>query len=175
MWRVLVGLHKEVQLSFMLVGHTKFAPDWCFGLLKQRLRKTSVGCLNDLQTVVEQSAKANLVQLAGDQNGQPIVPIHDWAAFLNPHFLKVKNIKTFHHFKLSCDTPGLVVAKTSASGMEQEIKMLHDGWNPHMTTLPAVIPPPGLPLVRQQYLFEKIRPYCPESVRDLVCPKPATT
>ena len=29
-WRVLSGLHQSVTMSFMLVGHTKFAPDWCF-------------------------------------------------------------------------------------------------------------------------------------------------
>ena len=34
--RVLVGLHKEIILSFLPVGHTKFSPDWCFGLLKQK-------------------------------------------------------------------------------------------------------------------------------------------
>ena len=27
-WCVLTGLHRTVRMSFMLVGHTKFAPDW---------------------------------------------------------------------------------------------------------------------------------------------------
>ena len=43
MWRVLTGLHKEVKISFLPVGHTKFAPDWCFGLLKQRFLRTKIG------------------------------------------------------------------------------------------------------------------------------------
>ena len=30
-WRVMSGLHKNITLSFLVVGHTKFAPDWCFG------------------------------------------------------------------------------------------------------------------------------------------------
>ena len=42
-WRVLTGLNKRIEISFMLVGHTKFAPDWCFGLVKQRFRRTRVG------------------------------------------------------------------------------------------------------------------------------------
>ena len=33
MQRVLVGLHKEIKVSFLPVGHTKFSPDWCFGHL----------------------------------------------------------------------------------------------------------------------------------------------
>ena len=36
LWRVLTGLHNNITLSFMIAGHTKFSPDWCFGLLKKR-------------------------------------------------------------------------------------------------------------------------------------------
>ena len=36
LWRVLAGLHNSITLSFMISGHTKFSPDWCFGLLKKR-------------------------------------------------------------------------------------------------------------------------------------------
>ncbi|GFS23236.1 hypothetical protein ElyMa_001634900 [Elysia marginata] len=31
-WRTMTGLHTDVDLHFMLLGHTKFSPDWCFGL-----------------------------------------------------------------------------------------------------------------------------------------------
>lgn len=40
------------------------------------------------------------------------------------------------------------------------------------TDLPDVIPAPGLDNKRQWYLFNQIRDFCRESVRDLVCPKP---
>ena len=36
LWRVLTELHKNITLSFMITGHMKFLPDWCFGLLKKR-------------------------------------------------------------------------------------------------------------------------------------------
>ena len=57
------GLHKSIAISFLIVGHTKFAPDWAFGLLKQHFRKTRVNCLDDLVRVVEGSAKVNHAQL----------------------------------------------------------------------------------------------------------------
>ena len=38
MWRVLTGLHHTINISFMVVGHTKFPPDGCFGLTLGRLR-----------------------------------------------------------------------------------------------------------------------------------------
>ena len=35
-WGVLCGLHKDITLSFLVVDHTKFSPDWCFGLFVQK-------------------------------------------------------------------------------------------------------------------------------------------
>jgi len=36
-WRVSVGLHKKITMLFLPVGHTKFAPDAGFGILKANL------------------------------------------------------------------------------------------------------------------------------------------
>ena len=33
-WRVMTGRHTQITLSFLVVGHTIFAPDCCFGLFK---------------------------------------------------------------------------------------------------------------------------------------------
>ena len=41
-WRVMSGLHEEINYNFLLPGHTKFSPDWCFGLLKQKTQKTFI-------------------------------------------------------------------------------------------------------------------------------------
>ena len=60
-------------------GHTKFAPDWCFGLLKQKFRKTKVGCLDDIVKVVNDSSVVNHAQLVGKEDGTIIVPQYDWA------------------------------------------------------------------------------------------------
>ncbi|CAH3178510.1 unnamed protein product, partial [Porites evermanni] len=44
-------------------GHTKFEPDWCFGLLKQRTRRTFISSLFDIGTCVEESASVNVAEL----------------------------------------------------------------------------------------------------------------
>ena len=62
-WRVLCGLHTTISIHFMLAGHTKFAPDWCFGLIKRKLRRTRVSCLTDIVDVVNTSSTANRAQL----------------------------------------------------------------------------------------------------------------
>ena len=72
----MVGLHNSITMSFMLVGHTKFSPDWCFGLLKQKYRKSYVSCLQDIVDVVNQSADVNTAQLVGSQDGEVLVPMY---------------------------------------------------------------------------------------------------
>jgi hypothetical protein len=62
-WRVLVGLNETITLSFLIVGHTKFSPNWCFGLFKQVYRRTKIGCLEDIVKVVESVAVINHAQL----------------------------------------------------------------------------------------------------------------
>lgn len=68
-WRVMVGLNDSISVSFLIVGHTKFAPDWCFGLLKRAFQRTRVDCLDDIVRVVEESAEGNHAQLVGAQDG----------------------------------------------------------------------------------------------------------
>ena len=70
----------------MLVGHTKFSPDWCFGLFKQMYRRTFVSCLDDVVEVVNSSADMNVAQLVGTQSGESVVPMYNWATFLGGHF-----------------------------------------------------------------------------------------
>lgn len=91
----------------LIVGHTKFSPDWCFGLIKQWFRRTNVSCLDDIAMVVDQSAKVNTPQLVGTQEGEILVPSYNWSEMLGPHFRKVKNIKTYH-FCFDASMPGKV-------------------------------------------------------------------
>ena len=42
-WRVMTGENTTAELSFMLVGHTKFAPDRLFGLIKKTLSQVICG------------------------------------------------------------------------------------------------------------------------------------
>ena len=50
----------------MLVGHTKFSPNCCFGHLKQRYEKPFIS-LDDIVAVVNDSADVNTAQLVGSQ------------------------------------------------------------------------------------------------------------
>ena len=78
--------YTNISLSFLVVGHTKFSPDWCFGLLKQKYRKTNIGGLLGLSAVIESSAECNHSQL---------VSIEDGTVFVPPTNSRNKNVPSF--------------------------------------------------------------------------------
>ena len=157
----MIGLHRNITLSFMMVGHTKFSPDWCFGLFKQRYRRTYVSSLEDIETVVNSSADVNVAQLVGTQAGETVICMYDWTSFFREHFRNVPQLKRFHHFSFSAESPGVV-----------SLKEYSDSASTLFVMLPPAITPAGLPLARQLYLYEQIREYCRDGTEDLVCPNP---
>jgi len=83
-WCVMTGLHDQITLSFMILGHTKFSPHWCFGIMKKKYRRTKVGGLTDLIDVVNHSAVVNVAQPTGSADGEVVVPTYDWQEFFHP-------------------------------------------------------------------------------------------
>ena len=157
----------------MIVGHTKFSPDWCFGLLKQRLRRCEYNCLNDIVREVENSADVNFAQLAGTQSGEILVPMYNWSNFFQPHFKPLPNIKQYHHFHFTRTCTGVAVKKYSDSE-STIINILTSNWVPNFSNVPVRIIPPGLSEERQVYLYNNIRQFCTEDLRDIVFPKPSS-
>ena len=89
--------------------------------------------------------------------------------------MALKSITKYHHFQFSAGHPGSVFVKASSDDTEKEINLLSDkSWRPSQHNLPPVIDPPGLSLERQWYLYNKIREFCSEDTRDMMCPQPST-
>ena len=173
-WRVIVGLHYNILYSFLVAGHTKFSPDWCFGLAKQAVRKTFISDLFELARTIDNSTVTgvNVAQLCGLHDGTVIVPTYNWASFLETYFKKLPGVKSFHHFRFSKDTPGRVFCKRYVDSEEMEFDLLKDPTKRPPYTLPSVVNPVGLDLERKNYLYKEIRQFCKPGSADLVAPKP---
>lgn len=170
----MTGLNRAICLSFLPVGHTKFAPDWCFGLLKQKFRRSEVNCLDDIANVANTSAASNTAQLVGTQSGEVIVPTYDWNATLSPNLRKIPGITSYHLFRFSVENPGICDVRLYSDSETISVNLLKDPlWAPGPNLLPPIIPPIGLSEERQLYLYERIRPFCSPQCQDLVCPKPS--
>ena len=98
-WRVATGLHKSISLNFLIAGHTKFAPDWCFGLLKKSFKRCAVPSLSVLEDVVNSSSTVNTAQVTGRENGETLVSVYDWQAFFSGHCKPIPGVKKFQHFR----------------------------------------------------------------------------
>ncbi len=159
----------------MVVGHTKFTPDSCFGLLKQRFRRTHVQCLADLERVVNISADVNHAKLVGNEQGEVFVPVYDWLSYFADHLKKITGIKKFHQFIFTSANNNSVECKHFTNSPSQKVTMCKDqAWHPSQFVLPPTIDPKGLSEERQWYLYDKIRPYCQEYAADSTCPLPST-
>ncbi|KAM9416631.1 uncharacterized protein ACWYII_023096 [Salvelinus alpinus] len=92
-------IHHNLDLHFLITGHTKFAPDWCFGLIKQHFRKTRVNTLSEIAGVVKDSTVTgvNIPQLVGLQDGTVLVESYGWQQQMTPYFRTLPQIKQYQH------------------------------------------------------------------------------
>ena len=160
MWRTLTGRHSTVHHSFLVVGHTKFAPDWSFGLYKRLFKHTKVGSIAEIEEVVNQSAVCNAAQVVCHEDGSMIVPMYNWSTLLAPYFKKIVGIKKFYHFRMLSSAPGILYVKEHTDTEELSLTLLRDNWQPNSASLPPGLEPRGLSNDRKWYLYEHIRPFC---------------
>ena len=173
-WRIINGLHHTITYSFLLTGHTKFAPDRCFGLLKKAYRASYVSSLYELGSVIETSSTigVNKVQLVGTHDGKVIVKTYDWSSFLSQYFRKIPGITKYHHFRFSRKELGTVYCKEFLTSTEVKFTLLKKLDVLPSSDLPSEIIPEGLDDDRKKYLYNEIRQFCKPGSEDLVALMP---
>ena len=100
----ILGLHKKMSLSFIVVGHTRCLVDGCFGLLKRKYRRSNVFTLNQLADVVNKSAAPNFARIGG-------VCWYSWDEFFDIHLKKIPGISRLHHFVFTAEKPGIAATR----------------------------------------------------------------
>ena len=176
MYRILSGLHNAIELSFLVVGHTKFSPDSHFGLIKQRYRRSKVYTFEQLAKAVEESTPngynlCHRVQMGGSNE----IIYRDWGSWLSKFFTTVPHITNYHHFMMSNTNPGVVTLKTDMDSEKEKINIIKTPFNFKNTREypPNCLHPVGLSDERQWYLYSQIRQHIPnEQDKDATCPKP---
>lgn len=100
--------------------------------------------MQDIAEVVTNSAQCNVAQLVSREDGNIIVPSHDWTGFLAPHMKKIAGIKKFHHFRMSSSSPGDVFVWECSQSDEEKITILKQPWTPDIDEMPSLLSPCGL-------------------------------
>ena len=99
----LTTTHKEIQILFMIPGHTKFVPDSLFGLFKKKCRTCNVETMQDMSQVVQSSTdKALNIPVSNQQ--LHVVCVHKRSTFLHQFFRPIPNILSYQsHILLNLD------------------------------------------------------------------------
>ena len=114
----------------------------------------------------------NVAKLCGLHDGTVLVPVYDWAKFLETYFKKIPGISKFHHFRFSKDHPGVVFCNTLLGSPIMELTILKSPNVRPPNQLPPKIIPLGLDEQRKQYLYREIREFCRSGTEDLLAPAP---
>ena len=115
------------------------------------------------------SSVCNRLQCVDNQDGEIIVPTYDWASFLGHSYKTIESLLSFHSFAASAETPGVMVVRKFADSATKRLSL---GRGACPTGESTVVPPKGLSVERQAYLYKEIREFCREGTQDDVCPRP---
>lgn len=143
--RVMTGKHRTVELSFMLVGHTKFAPrSFFFGLIKKRYRRFSVNTITDIARVLKESTMTgcNHYQLIRDLDGTKLVEFYEWTQVCRCSA------------RWSNEYPNSEEITINILRLKVSHQILPTARMPELTQVK------GLDDKRQWYLYEQIRVFC---------------
>ncbi|ELT89667.1 hypothetical protein CAPTEDRAFT_217261 [Capitella teleta] len=95
---VVLFLHHFFESYGLGETHTKFTPDWFFGLVKRTFRRHVVNSVSCLAAVVNASASCNEAAVVGTEDGHNNIPVMDWQG----HFAGIGHdfhrIKPYQHF-----------------------------------------------------------------------------
>ena len=164
-WRVMAGLQKKITLSFMITGHMQCLVDGCFGLLKQKFRRSDCYTKHQLEQVVNASAACNVAQPIRGSTLQ----WQEWDKFFSAHFKPVKGIRSIHHLEFDRSKLGVVTVKKSLGDEPVYVPIL-------TTSLEAVRAAGVLPALPAAGLFNgwsaRTRAHGTSEFPDELCPMP---
>ena len=146
MWRVMTGRNESVERSFMLVGHTKFAPDRFFGLIKKKFKVTLVSTLEEIKHVVRRPMLTgqNIPQGTKTPSGNRLVTFYDWKTFLSAKFKAIPRVTSYHHFRLDEIYPGTVFVRDLHDSSEVSVTLCSKESVIEPSILPLEVIPKGM-------------------------------
>jgi hypothetical protein len=78
-----LGYFQEVQLYFLIVGHTHEDIDQCFSIILNTLKRTNIDSLKELLQLVERGTSYTEAFVSA----RHLENVRDWKSFITPHLL----------------------------------------------------------------------------------------
>lgn len=116
LWRVTINLEHDIELYFLVAGHTKNRVDGSFGSVKRKLKQKSVETPSQMAEVIDNSSECNRVVYCDD------VYWSKWKDFLSNIYTIPSSFKItkYHIFKFNTDDFCNVKVKQFSTQVEWE-------------------------------------------------------
>ena len=183
MWLVEASWFSEINIIFLVKGHTKNACDRMFNLLKHEYHNLNVESFSQLKTCLNKSLFVNVEEVGRHE-------FFDFSSTLNKYYRSLKSGETnrTHIFTIKesvCST--WLLKKDDADAPERIDKLLPTRRNKKALSLEpqerkiaiqnllsdlTMLPAPGIPPIKQVELYKKWRKVISDEYKDITCPRP---
>lgn len=172
---VMLGIFDQIELKFLVKGHTHCTVDGGHGLIKKEWRKRNIFSIQQAKKVIEECSNTQRAIIISANE------FYNWNLFLKPFFNKLSGISYQQEFKFDKDHFGEVFYR-SCQGFRWQSQMLlknNSGKLPKaFSSLESIkkrlnlLKSPGISEKKQWDLYKKVRKYVPDEFKDDLCPKP---
>lgn len=108
------GWFDEVDIDFLIAGHTKFSPDRMFGWMSSVLRLEDYFSSEDMQKLFRRRKGARY-------SGVVVPEMVDWVTSIHKQFKAIKGIKKFQCFTIKRTESGAAQVQAQFSHLPDEI------------------------------------------------------
>ena len=176
------GIFNEVEIIFLITGHTKNICDRRFKDLKANYHRRNIYTFDQLIKVLKEGKAGEATNKYLDVHEIKANDFSNWDRYLDLLYKKsIPKISIYHYFSF---TKGKLKMKTTVDSSAEEHKVLSNlkkkdtdetlqNWvNILETQFPVMVSTPGLAEIKQVELFTKWRPFVPEEFKNEICPEP---
>ena len=172
---VMLGIFDQIELKFLVKGHTHCTVDGGHGLIKKEWRRRNIYSIKQAQQAIEECSRTQRAIIV-----KPNV-FFNWNSFLASYFYKLPGISFQQEFRFSQEHLG-EVSYRSGQGFRWQSQMLLKNKSRKLPKAISsielikkhlkIMKPPGISAKKQWDLYKKVRQHVPEKFKDELCPKP---
>ena len=173
-WLCVTNFVSEIEIKFMVVGHTYFSVDANFGHIKRKYRCSNAYIIEHLANIISESAASNEAVVLSHKK------IFNFTSALSQYFAAIPKIANKHYFKFTSDNPWTALVKSNLDADWKEVSLIKKNTPGNEKAklsarikLLKCLPPVGVSTEKKVDFHDKIRVFVPEEFKSVLCPKPS--
>lgn len=169
-WLCVTKFVSEIEIKFMVVGHTHFLVDANFGHIKRKYHCSNAYIIDHLADIVTASAESNEAVVLSHKK------IFDFTSALSQSFVAIPKIASRYYFKFTSNKPWIALVKSSIDAEWEEVSLFTR--NKKVKIAARIkslknLPPVGISSEKKVDFYDKVRVFVPEEFKGILCPKPS--